>query len=169
MRPETLRGYIYRTATIFTQHDNTDFLLAVNFDVRTANVPENNNGWRSISFNHQPVPNSSNRYYSYVSAVGAERRIAAPGGKHSIPQLLPGTYDCLPPPNGAANQRVHAGLIGCLPLLFALAAFSAPPHAINTVLQAVRPRAWRSHQYHWPEGRKSKPSLRLVILANPLR
>lgn len=67
-----------------------------------------------------------------------------------MPQLLPSVYDCQ-----TENPRAQAGLIGSLPLLIALAAFSAPPAALGTVLTScLRPRSWRTHQYQYPAGRE---------------
>ncbi len=137
-----LDRYVYRAATIFTQYPDTPHLLAVPFDARTRSVNSFGRDWQRITFNHNPVANSSNAYYSYISDRGAEQRIAAPGSPHWIHQLLPVWYDCT---NAQHVARTQAGLIGELPLLFALASFSAPPTSQASLLNSIAPGAWHPH------------------------
>ena len=88
--------------------------------------------------------------YSYVSANGDREHIAAPGSRHWMPQLLPRVYD-----NQNGSQRKQAGLVGSIPLLIALAAFSAPPATLIPVLtHCVQPQRWQPHQWQYPAGRK---------------
>ena len=136
-----LDRYLYRAATIFTQYPDTPHLLVVPFDARTRNVFLFGRGWQRIKFIHNRVGNNSNAYYSYISDVGTEPRIAAPGSEHWIPQLLPPWYDCDP----RHALRTQAGLIGQLPLLFALAAFSAPAKSLGVLSSSMKPGRWMSH------------------------
>ena len=133
-----LDKYMYRAATIFTQYPSTPHLLAVPFDARTRSV--SGRGWQCITFNHIQVGNS-NAYYSYISTRGLERKLAAPAPWHWTPELFSNWYDCDPP----HETRAQAGLIGELPLLFALAAFSAPPHSPEVLLSSMQPGKWISH------------------------
>ena len=41
---------------------------------------------------------------------------------------------------------MQAGLIGQLPLLFALAAFSAPPKSLGVLLSSMWPGEWMFHE-----------------------
>ena len=141
-----LDGNVYQTATVFTQKPDTPHLLVVPFDARTRNVQ--GRGWHCITFNHNRIENS-NRYYSYVSERGAEQNIAAPGSQRWMDQLLPRWYDC---ENVEHATRTQAGLIGELSLLFALAAFSAPPASQGLLRQFIAPRRWMSHNQ--PTGRR---------------
>ena len=133
--------HAYRAATVFTQYPSTPHLLAVPFNARTNGVNLFQRGWQCITFNHIQVGNS-NSYFSYISVRGAEQRIAAPGSAHWMNQLLPGWYNC----NDAEEMtRTQAGLIGELPLLFALAAFSAPPTSQDSLLGSIAPGRWIQH------------------------
>lgn len=125
---------------MFTQEPDTPHLLAVPFNARTRSVQSTfERGWQAITFNHNRIGNS-NAYFSYVSNRGAEQRIAAPGS-HWMPQLLPDWYNC----NARHATRTQDGLIGELPLLFALAAFSAPPASHGLLLGSISPGAWSNH------------------------
>ena len=149
IRDADLNGYIYRAATIFTQQPDTPHLLVVPFDARIRSVQEYGRGWQYITFDHNRVGNSdSSAYYSYVSDRGAEQRIAAPALLPWMDQLLSPWYDCVP----RHASRTQAGLIGQLPLLFALAAFSAPPKSLGVLLSSIQPGKWMHHNL--PTGRK---------------
>ena len=144
-----LHKHIYRAATIFTQQPDTPHLLAVPFDARIKSVQEYQRGWQHITFDHNRVENSdSSAYYSYVSDRGAEQRIAAPALLPWMDQLLSPWYDCVP----RHASRTQAGLIGQLPLIFALAAFSAPPKSLRVLLSSIQPGKWMHHNL--PTGRK---------------
>ena len=139
----------YNAATVFTQNPDTPHLLVVPFDAQLSHAYLNNGGWRPLVFHHVRIGNTQ-RTYSAVSAVGDRQHIAAQGSPHWMPQLLPWVYDYQ-----AGSPRIQAGLIGNLPLLIALAVFSAPPAALGGVLtNCLRPGAWQPHQYRWPAGRK---------------
>ena len=136
--------YVYRAATIFTQYPDTPHLLVVPFDARTRSVQLFGRGWHRIAFDHLQVAKSNrDTHYSYTSDQGAEQRIAAPGSPQRMPQLLPPSYDC----NPRHAARSHAGLIGQLSLLFALAAFSAPPTSLEMLSSSMRPGKWMPHGF----------------------
>lgn len=141
IRGVDLDRYVYRAATIFTQAPINPHLLAVPFDARTMSVHQYKRGWQRITFIHDRVGHSNNAYYSYISGQGAELKLAAPALPHWIPELLPAWYDCDP----RHATRSQAGIIGELPLLFALAAFSAPPQSLEMLLSSMQPGKWSSH------------------------
>ena len=138
IRGADLNRYVYRAATAFNSYPR---LLAVPFDARTRSIYAIfGRGWQATSFNHNQIGNS-NAYYSYISDVGSERRLAAPGSEYWMPQLLDFFYDCDP----RHALRTQAGLIGQLPLLFALAAFSAPAQSLEVLLSSIQPGKWSPH------------------------
>ena len=139
----------YSAATVFTQNPDTPHLLIVPFDAQRTNVVEYPGGWRPLVFHHVRIGNTQ-RIYSAVSAHGDRQQIAAPGSPHWMPQLLPLVYNYQ-----TGSVRIQAGLIGSLPLLIALAAFSAPPNFLIGVLtNCLQPMVWRPHQHQYPAGRK---------------
>ena len=140
---------VYSTATIFTQNPDTPHLLAVPFDARIRHICHYPGAWRPLTFRHVRIANSEHTY-SAVSANGDHQHIAARGTSHWMPQLLPEVYN-----DQSQSTRKQAGLIGSLPLLIALAAFSAPTSFLESVLTScVRPGRWQPHQYQYPAGRK---------------
>ena len=140
---------IHSTATIFTQNPDTPHLLVVPFDARTTHVYQYPGGWRPLVFRHLRIGNTQ-RTYSAVLANGDRQHIAAPGSHHWMPQLLPRVYDYQ-----SGSPRIQAGLVGSIPLLIALAAFSAPPTFLTGVLtHCLLPGRWHPHQYRYPAGRK---------------
>lgn len=145
---------IYSAATVFTQNTDTPHLLMVPFDAQLTHPHQNHGGWQPLCFHHLRI-NNTQRTYSAVSATGDRQHIAAPGSQHWMPQLLPGVYDFQ-----TGSPRIQAGLIGSIPLLIALAAFSAPPNVLAGVLTTcVRPGTWRPHQFRYLAGRKSGCSM----------
>ena len=159
--------YIFSTATIFSQEVCTPHLLAVNYDAETVNVRDHGADWPSLSFDHVPAQNTA-RVYSYVDNMRSQYKIAAPGSDKWIPQLLPPHYNYVPELNNSGQSipcsNTSAGLIGSLPLLISLAAFSAPPNYLDTVLtRSIQPGAWHKHDY--PIGRKLNGIMN-VALAN---
>lgn len=140
---------IHSTATVFTQNPDTPHLLVVPFDAQVTHAYMNNGGWRPLAFHHIRIDNTQHTY-SAVSAFGDRQHIAAPGPPHWMPQLLPAVYDCM-----TENPTIQAGLVGSLPILLALAAFSAPSAALGAILtNSLRPGAWQPHQHGYPTGRK---------------
>ena len=149
--------YTYSIATIFTQNPDTPHLLIVPFDARTTHAFQNPGGWRPLCFHHRRIGNTQYAYSS-LSANGDRQHIAAPGSAHWMPQLLPSVYDYQ-----TGSPRLQAGLIGSLPLLIALAAFSAPPTALVGVLtNCLQPGRWYPHQFQYPAGRESGASIILI-------
>ena len=144
---------IYNSATVFTQNPDTPHLLVVPFDALKIHPYQSPGGWKPLNFRHVRV-DKLQRTYSAVSAMGDRQRIAAPGSSHWTPQLLPRIYD-----DQIRSPRIQAGLIGNIPLLIALAAFSAPPAALVAVLtNCLRPNYWRPHQFQYPAGRERSSS-----------
>ena len=143
-------NHVHSAATIFTQMPDTPHLLVVPFNAQLRHAYQNPGGWRPLSFRHVRI-NNTQHTYSAVLANGDRQHIAAQGSLHWMPQLLPSFYDVQ-----SGSARVQAGLIGSLPLLIALAAFSAPPNFLPAVLTScLQPGQWRPHQYQYPSGRKS--------------
>lgn len=135
-------GAHFDSATVFTDHVYTGHLLAVELDAQETDVASTDQGWRELSFNHEPEGNSG-RFYSYVDVLGLEEKIAAPSA-HLITQLLPSIYNC----QQADPLVTNAGLIGSLPILLAMAAFTAAPAQLATVFtRYVQPGVWQNHQH----------------------
>ncbi|KAL8723014.1 MAG: hypothetical protein Q9225_000631 [Loekoesia sp. 1 TL-2023] len=93
--------------------------------------------------------------------------MAAPGSPHWMPQLVPAIYDYDP---GQATTRPSppssAGLIGYLPILFALPAFSAQPHMLSQVLtRHLRPNTWLPHNY--PHGHIAERGMVVTVYLDP--
>ena len=139
---------IYRSATVFSQATKTDHLLAVPFDARTKDVSSHDHDWRGISFEH--IKRSSASTYASLAFHGLEDYLPAPVPE-SWKQLIPPPYrfrnvdgegrSILPTTN-------FGGLIGNLPLLIALAAFSAVPDALSATLRnSIRGGKWQSHTH----------------------
>lgn len=135
-------GAHFDSATVFSHHHYTGHLLAVELDAQEIDVASTDQGWRELSFNHEPEGNSG-RTYSYVDVLGLEEKIAAPS-RHLIRQLLPPIYNC----QHADPSVTNAGLIGSLPILLAMAAFTAAPDQLATVFtHYVQPGVWLNHQH----------------------
>ena len=141
-------GQIHSAATVFTQNPDTPHLLVVPFDARRRDVLTYPGGWRPLTFRHIPIQNTQHTY-SAVLANGDQQHIAAGGSPRWMPQLLPRVYD-----DQSRSTRIQAGLIGSIPLLIALAAFSAPVSYLQSLLTTcVKPNQWQPHQYPYPAGR----------------
>lgn len=149
-QPARLEPHLFNLATVFTQMPDTPHLLAVNFDAGAVNVSDITT-WHNLSFRHVSGGNALGTYSS-ISVVGTHQHLAAPGAGHWITQLLPEVYDyrqrvdhtgqIIPP------STTSAGLIGDLPLLLALAAFSGPQTRLNQILtRSLRPGAWDPHMF----------------------
>ena len=139
-------------ATVFTQMTNTPHLLTVPFDAERKNVSDYPPGWRQISFNHVPVHGDPRRMYSFIVNLGEEARIAGPASPEIVGSLLPSVYDYHQTTDSnyrsIPSERDHAGLIGSLPILLALAAFSAPPPSLDqTLTRSVFPGRWIPHSF----------------------
>ncbi|KAL8932464.1 MAG: hypothetical protein Q9216_006824 [Gyalolechia sp. 2 TL-2023] len=157
----------HSVATVFTQYPDTDHLLAVDFDAEEKNVVEDPGGWKVLGFRHQPQPGTE-KIYSYVDVWGTEQQMAAPGSPHWVPQLLPSIYDYDPSQPAAATtwRPSTAGLIGHLPILFALPAFSAPPERLAQVLTGhLQPNRWVPHQFC--HGRIAERGMVVTVYLDP--
>lgn len=141
--------FLYSAATVFTQRPDTDHLLAVGFDAETRDVNDAPNPWTVLSFDH--IPNGRNYTYSSLGLMGSQQHLAAPGSVQWLPQLMPAIYDYQEVntdgrPDPSTTQS--AGLIGSLPLLLALAAFSAPRDSLAAAFACVQPGTWQPHHFH---------------------
>lgn len=160
---------LFDAATVFTQMRDTPHLLVVPFDARTRDVRGYDAGWRRLSFNYIPVNgNDTRRTYASVVNLGAEAHIAGPGSPHIVGQLLPSVYVYPQRIDGnnrpVPSEREHSGLIGSLPILLALAAFSAPAGWLDqTLTQSLSPGTWIPHSF--PEGCK-QTRRRLLVRAD---
>jgi len=159
----------YSAATIFSQKDDTDRLLAVHFDALTRDVASYHSGWRDLSFDHLPKQDTS-ATYSFINLIGGEKRLAAGGSSAWIGQLLPSEYDYhRTTPDGYLMHSLtaSAGLIGSLPILIGLAAFSAPKESLTAVLtSSIKPKAWRRHNL--PTGRTPERGMVVTIYYDPM-
>lgn len=135
----------FRTATVFCQQPPA--FLAVNFDARRESVPDSFlGGWRELGFQYTPVVQNPSSVYSYIDFACEHLQLAAPGApsSHWIPQLLPQQYHWTP--DVGDTNLTNAGLIGQLPLIIALAAFSCTPAHVDHVLRnCIRPGRWDRH------------------------
>ena len=78
--------------------------------------------------------------------------LAAPAPPHWIRLLLPCVYDYQPISDNDGHPTEQpprsGGLVGKLPLLIGLAAFSAhPAELVSTLTQCIRPNRWISHSH----------------------
>ncbi|KAI9779683.1 MAG: hypothetical protein M1835_004635 [Candelina submexicana] len=134
--------YSFRTATVFSQETDTSHLLAVEYDATTEDVAGNLKGeWQPLNFQQK-------RDYSYINCHGDMTLLPFPGSATWMPQLVPYCYNC------RDTDRAAAGLVGKLPLLISLVAFSCSPdprYMDHVLKNHVLPREWRPHNY--PSGR----------------
>jgi hypothetical protein len=150
IRHQTLSPH--SSATVFTQNPDTDHLLAVDFDARTRTVAHEPGGWKVLSFDH--IARDGQSTYASVNLLGAEQHLAAPESPDCMPQLLSNLYNyCAVKRDGTPfpSTTVSAGLVGSLPLLLAMAAFSAPAEKLAYALDCIQPGVWRPHGL--PSGR----------------
>lgn len=162
-------GTAHSAVTIFSQKDDTDHLLAVDFNALFQDVIPYDPGWRVLRFDHIPKPHTS-AIYSSINLFGEEKHLAAGGSPTWMGQLLPREYNYqrttpggrpIPSPTGSA------GLIGSLPILIGLAAFSAPEDSLTAVLtSSIKPQAWRRHNL--PTGRTPERGMVVTIYYDPM-
>ena len=147
MTPFALRNLVggdrpmtqHSVGSVFIQERN-GHLLVINIDAGRHNVSEYG-CWSRLRFHHERVRSTERNYYTQLDFLGSMEVAAAPLTDHCTPQLLPRRYD---DPN--QRKRTHAGLIGKLPLLIAIAAFSAPRASLADVLRdCIQPGRWQRH------------------------
>ena len=133
----------------------TEHLIATHHDVTVEDVPpDQRSGWKTLQFrswpNHEKGPT-----YSVVDLLsGHEGCIAATGPDHLVEQVIPRCYDYRTPRGCRSTERTFAGLIGNLPILIAMLAFSGPPeHLVSILENCLRDNRWHRHGH--PTGRKS--------------
>lgn len=144
---------LHSVATVFIQRRDTANILVVPFDARKKDVAENSGGWKDLSFEFTPQKLSW-RSYAAVTLASGRRRIALPYQSPWM-ELLPATY-FHNDRNSMVRSRTKIGLIGSLPVLFALPAFSAQPDQLSNVLtNCMQPNKWVEHSL--PHGCKSLP------------
>ncbi|KAL9007911.1 MAG: hypothetical protein Q9173_006908 [Seirophora scorigena] len=157
-------GSVYRAATVFTQYPDTHHLLAVEFDAETKNVYEEPGGWKVLSFKHIHGPGTQNTWRSSIALFGDAQQLAAPGSSQWMPQLVPKIYDY--DPGQATTIPRSAGLVGNLPILFALPAFSAMPDMLSAVLTwHLRPNTWVPHG--WVHGCEKHRGMIVTVYLDP--
>jgi len=156
-------------ATIFSQKNDTDRLLAVHFDALTRDVASYHSGWRDLSFDHLPKQDTS-ATYSFIVLVGGQKHLAASGSPTWTGQLLPHEYNyqrTTPDGHPIPSLTASAGMIGSLPILIGLAAFSAPEESLTAVLtSSIKPKAWRRHNL--PTGRTPERGMVVTIYYDPM-
>ena len=144
---------IFNAATVFSQATGTDQLLTVPFDARTKNVSECDHDWLCLGFEHKAAPNGG--HYASLACIGEEER---------LPADVPAWGTLIPPPyryhrtnngNPIPSETTCAGLIGSLPLLVALVAFSAQPDKLRNALTTSRSLSGRWVPHHYATGRQS--------------
>lgn len=150
-----LNPFLYRSATVFYCSAGEKYFLAVDSDARVLDVSLVPGNWEGLGFDL--IKNKQGDTFSYLKVHPNQQRLPAPSSKSWMPHLLPAEYDFDP----AAKQStlleanyLPAGLVGNLPLLLSLAAFSARANLLNKALcTSIQPRSWKSHNL--PIGRKS--------------
>ncbi|KAL8824534.1 MAG: hypothetical protein Q9170_008125 [Blastenia crenularia] len=153
----------HSVATLFTQYPDTDHLFAVAFDAQKKHVVEDYGGWKVLSFHHVPQA-GTHRTYSSIEVAGDCQQLAAPGSRDWMPQLVPGIYNFNT--NQASHQAVSAGLIGYLPILFALPAFSARPELLASVLtRHMAANRWIHHTH--PDGWIAERGMVVTVYLDP--
>ena len=157
----TFKSTLYKSTTMFTQWPNSSQLLIFNGDA-TQKDSGDTSPWRSLSFEHKL--SNDEQYLTLVRHGGSKRLVAAPDDG-STEQLIPRTYkfyagrDLHGRP--LSTSRRHGGLAGDLAILFALAAFTAPPSEMLSVLgTSVRQKCWRRHGH--ANGRRKYQTLPAV-------
>ena len=148
----------HNAATVFSQATSTDHLLTVPFDARAHNVSDREYDWRNLGFEHKTVPHEGT--YASLTFIGE---------KDCLPAVVPAWEKLIPQPyryqktdaNGdpIAPGTTCAGLIGSLPLLLALVAFSARPTALRNAITTSKSTTgcWVPHNF--TTGRQSPPPL----------
>ena len=149
----------YKAATVFSQATRTDHLLTVPFDAREKDVNVQTFEWRNLSFEYLPAQNG-----------GTLASLVFVGDQEHLPARVPELWQRLIPhpyryqktdKNGNPTQpdTTFAGLIGCLPFLVALAAFSARQDMLIPTLRNLRSTTGRWVAHNYSTGRQSRPNI----------
>ena len=127
------QGYEYSAGTVFTQAPWSQKFLAVKFDARWTNVDPNYR-WEKLMFNHVPHPAGQNFYYSDLGVLRIFHKLSTSTNADWQRDLFPTVMHCDDTSTFAQNRR-NAGLIGSLPFLIAVIAFSGLRQNLDTILQ----------------------------------
>ena len=145
------------TATVFYSEDS---FFAVNFDARRHHVRESLLGdWKDIGFHYVRLttPAQPPRLYAQLDYAPAHTHLPAHGSSRWIPDLFPPTYHFQANDAFMPNAS-NAGLIGRLPLIFSLVAFScASEHVAHYTRHCVQRQRWAPHNR--PHGREFSKEL----------
>ncbi|KAI9775431.1 MAG: hypothetical protein M1839_001126 [Geoglossum umbratile] len=149
------------TASAFIQQQ-TGRLLAVPLNVAVSDLRSALHGWMTVGFHHLYPDNSPAGSAGSAPHVGIHNlscldytadqdRLAAPGSRTWVDELLPAVYDYqTPAPN--TPLPVSGGLCGKLPLILALLAFSSREEMTDRVLcNSFKRKYYQPHGY--PTGR----------------
>ena len=150
-------------ATVFSQRPDTNHLLGVGLDAQERGVT-GDLGRRDLSLDH--VPRDRGSRHSFVTLSGAEPYPAAPDLPKWLPQQWPKFYDYSEVDiNGKSipSKSSSTGWIRSLPLLLALAAFSAFPHALAAAFNRVQPVCRRPHNPHYRYTTSSTPHALITV------
>ena len=148
---------LYKVASVFTQKPDTSHILAADFNVTQEDVRSSRQtDWKQLNFRHIGATDRPGTYSS-VDILGDQQKLAAPGSGDWIPQLLDTIHDYVPSRDANDNplpcETQSAGLIGSLPILLSMAAFSAPePRVSDVMTNYIRRGRWIRHSL--PDGRK---------------
>lgn len=159
--------WTYRTNTVFVQQNNAS-ILAVDFDARRKDVRDSDIAeWREIGFHHLHGQTS---VYSYLDVPGEHAHLASgPPPQATNPtwinQLFPQQYHWSLNVDASYPNHRHVGLIGRLPLIISLAAFSCQPFQVRHVLtNCIRPGRWAFHgANHHRASTLSKKTLEKIL------
>ena len=128
---------------MFSQEEGGD-LLGVYLDASEEDVKNSNYGsWRRLRFNKV---DGSGRTFSYLDFAGERNQTVGTLQNHLVPQLLPDKY------NPRRQDGKNEGLVGRLPILIGVAAFSIESQGLAQALtQCILPQTWAPH--YSPNGR----------------
>ena len=130
--------YEYSAGTVFTQAPYSQRFFAVNFDARWNNIDPNWR-WEQLMFNHVPHQAGQGFYYSDLGLLRDSHNLATLTNADWQRDLFPSGMRCDGTHAFAQNRRT-AGLIGSLPFLLAVIAFSGPRESLADILQyCLRP------------------------------
>jgi hypothetical protein len=151
----------YSTASAFIQQQ-TGRMLAVPLNVAVSDLRLSTHGWMSVGFHHllpdnSPAGSAGSASYggihnlSCLDYTADQDRLAAPGSRTWVDELLPAVYDYQTPAPGMPLP-VSGGLCGKLSLILALLAFSCQEEMTDRVLSySFGKKVYRPH--NCPTGR----------------